>query len=274
VLFQRVITALILIPLVVAGVLYLPTLYLALLLMLVVILGGLEWTRLAGLESTPAKLMYSLILVSFMAGLASIFHLYPLSVFAFSLLFTLFWILIAFKLIRLKSLSTHPSAGFGKSVMGVLVLVPAWSSLWLIHALYQDGPYLLLFLMVLIWTADSGAYFAGSRWGRVKLAPLISPGKSREGVYGGLAGAALCGVLLYFLRPETGALPLLILLSVVVALFSVVGDLFESLMKRQAGIKDSGNLLPGHGGVLDRIDSLTAASPVFLFGLLLLELTK
>lgn len=128
--------------------------------------------------------------------------------------------------------------------------------------------------MILIWTADSFAYFAGRRWGRVKLAPQISPGKTREGVYGALIGSALCGALLHWLRPETGSLSVLVLLSVTIALFSVVGDLFESLLKRQAGLKDSGTLLPGHGGVLDRIDSLTAAAPVFLFGLLLLEILK
>ncbi|MCB1760121.1 MAG: phosphatidate cytidylyltransferase, partial [Gammaproteobacteria bacterium] len=148
---------------------------------------------------------------------------------------------------------------------------PAWISLLILHARYQDGPYLLLFLMILIWVADSCAYFAGRRWGRVKLAPLISPGKTREGVYGAMVGAAICGVLLHQLRPQTGPLYLLVVLSVLVALISVIGDLFESVMKRQAGLKDSGALLPGHGGMLDRIDSLTAAAPLFLLGMLLLE---
>ncbi len=129
----------------------------------------------------------------------------------------------------------------------------------------------MLFLLVLIWIADSGAYFAGRRWGRVKLAPAVSPGKTREGVYGALAGAMLCALALAWMRPEIGAALVTIPLCLLTCLVSVAGDLFESLIKRQAGVKDSGTLLPGHGGVLDRIDSLTAAAPVFVFGLMWLE---
>ena len=282
-LFQRVITALILIPLVIAGVLQLSTLNLSLFLALVVLMGGFEWTRLAALDSLPGKLLFLLLLALSMAGFALLFQIFrpwdsipilPDWIFPSTLLFTLFWILVTMKLVRYRpSLVTAPGR-FGKSGIGLLVLAPAWLSLLVVHGLYHDGPYLVLYLMVLIWVADSCAYFSGRRWGRVKLAPEISPGKTREGVYGALAGAALSGALLYSLRPETGSLLLLILFSVVVALFSVVGDLFESLLKRQAGLKDSGNLLPGHGGILDRIDSLTAAAPVFLFGLLLLEILK
>jgi len=274
VLFQRVITALILIPLVVAGVLQLSTLTLSLFLALVVLLGGFEWTRLAALDSLPGKLLFLLLLALSMAGFALLFHTFPLWVFPSTLLFTLFWILVTVKLVRYRPSAAAAPGRFGKSFIGLLVLAPAWLSLLVVHGLYHDGPYLVLYLMVLIWVADSCAYFSGRRWGRVKLAPEISPGKTREGVYGALAGAALSGALLYSLRPETGSLLLLILFSVIVALFSVVGDLFESLLKRQAGLKDSGNLLPGHGGILDRIDSLTAAAPVFLFGLLLLEILK
>jgi phosphatidate cytidylyltransferase len=126
----------------------------------------------------------------------------------------------------------------------------------------------VLFLLVLIWIADSGAYFAGRRWGRRKLAPLVSPGKTREGAYGALAGGLLWGGVLAALYgvsvPQQGGLVLLCLLTVVA---SIVGDLYESLSKRERGVKDSGSLLPGHGGILDRIDSLTAAAPVFALGL-------
>jgi len=274
VLLQRVITALVLIPLVIIGVLQLSTLTLALILSLLVLLGGLEWIQLATLESLLQKLLFLLALAASMAGYAAIFHTFPLWILPGTLLFAMFWVLVALKLFRYRSSATVIPGRLVKSLLGLLVLVPAWGALWVVHGLYADGPYLVLFLMVLIWVADSGAYFAGRRWGRVKLAPDISPGKTREGVYGALAGAVLCGALLYGVRPETGSLPLLLLFAVVIALFSVVGDLFESLLKRQAGLKDSGTLLPGHGGVLDRIDSLTAAAPVFLFGLLLLELLK
>jgi phosphatidate cytidylyltransferase len=136
-----------------------------------------------------------------------------------------------------------------------------------LHQNGEEGPLLLLFLLVLIWVADSGAYFAGHRWGKRKLAPVISPGKSWEGVYGALVGASLCGaVLAWYQQDEAGAL-WLIPVSVVTVAISVVGDLFESILKRRMDMKDSGNLLPGHGGMLDRIDSLTAAAPVFALGL-------
>lgn len=274
-LFQRVITALILVPLVIAGVLYLSTLSLSLLLALVVLMGGLEWTRLAALDSWSEKLLFLFVLAASMAGLGLSVHTFPNWVFPITLFSTLFWVMVTVSLIRYHPSEVATVSGrFWKSILGFLVLVPAWLSLQVTHGLYQDGPYLVLYLLVLIWVADSCAYFSGRRWGRVKLAPQISPGKTREGVYGALAGAVVCGALLYGLRPESASLPLLIFFSVIVALVSVVGDLFESLLKREAGLKDSGDLLPGHGGMLDRIDSLTAAAPVFLFGLLLLEFAK
>jgi phosphatidate cytidylyltransferase len=123
--------------------------------------------------------------------------------------------------------------------------------------------------MSLSWVADTGAYFSGRQWGRVKLSPNISPKKTREGVYGALVAVGLWSGLLIWLRPETGPVILIVLFCLAICLISVVGDLFESLLKRQAGVKDSGNILPGHGGILDRMDSLTAVAPAFMFGLLL-----
>src|SRR5690606_17335644 len=131
--------------------------------------------------------------------------------------------------------------------------------------LHEHGPAVMLFLLLLVVAADVGAYFAGRRFGRNKLAPRVSPGKTWEGVIGGLLGAALIAL-------AGGAwfgVPLVpfVALCVVAVLASIVGDLTESLFKRHAGVKDSGTLLPGHGGVLDRVDSVTAAAPVFLIGL-------
>lgn len=128
------------------------------------------------------------------------------------------------------------------------------------------------FLLMLIWIADIGAYFTGRHWGRIKLAPKISPGKTREGVYGALVGALLSGVVLAWWQGlSIQQAPFAILLCILAALFSVAGDLFWSMLKRLRGVKDSSNLLPGHGGMLDRIDSLTAAAPVFLLGLITLD---
>jgi phosphatidate cytidylyltransferase len=151
--------------------------------------------------------------------------------------------------------------------MCFVVLVPLWTAILVLHDSGDEGPYILLFLLVLIWIADSGAYFTGMRWGKRKLAPIISPGKSWEGVLGGLFGALLCGVFLaLYYQDKSGAL-WLIPISLITVAMSVVGDLFESTLKRRMDVKDSGSLLPGHGGVLDRIDSLIAAAPVFVLGL-------
>ncbi|HIP95232.1 MAG TPA: phosphatidate cytidylyltransferase, partial [Leucothrix sp.] len=131
----------------------------------------------------------------------------------------------------------------------------------------QFYPLLVLYLVFLIAIADSGAYFSGKAFGKTKLAPELSPGKTREGMFGGLAGATIWSILgaAYFGLPTAGWL-FFILLSMAVALFSVAGDLFESLIKREAGQKDSGSILPGHGGILDRIDGLLAALPLFTLG--------
>ena len=270
-LLQRIATALVLIPLVAAAVLYLPTNWLAVLLAFLVVLGGLEWARLAGLGTGGTKVLYLASIAAAMVGMLLLYRFSTGWVFPVVAVVAAGWIAVGALLIWHPSPMRLVAGQKVRLLTGMLVLVPAWGSLLAVHELFRVGPFLVLFVMVLIWIADSCAYFAGRRWGHTKLAPSISPGKTREGVYGALAGAVICGILLYLVRPETGPLIGVVAFAVGIALISVVGDLFESLIKRLAGIKDSGSLLPGHGGVMDRIDSLTAALPVFLFGLLLLE---
>jgi phosphatidate cytidylyltransferase len=146
---------------------------------------------------------------------------------------------------------------------GALVLIPAYIAL---VSLYSREPSLLLFALVIIWAADSGAYFAGKRFGRVKLAPNISPGKTWEGVIGGLVAVVLVLVTarLYWVEID---IAVIVPFCLAVATLSVVGDLTVSMFKRNAGLKDSGRVFPGHGGVLDRIDSVTAAAPLFALGI-------
>ena len=147
-------------------------------------------------------------------------------------------------------------------ICGALVLVPAWAAL---DHLYLQSPALLVFALLVVWVADIGAFFVGRGFGRVKLAPAVSPGKTWEGVLGGLAAVALLAAV--------GSQVLAINIAVVVplclamAMLSIVGDLTVSMFKRAAGVKDSGTLFPGHGGVLDRIDSVTAAAPLFALAL-------
>lgn len=153
---------------------------------------------------------------------------------------------------------------------GILTLVPAGIALVWLH---RVAPLLVVYLIVLVALADTGAYFVGRYLGRRALAPNISPGKTREGLLGGVATVLLYSTLVAGVwGPAALDGVAFVLLSMVVALVSVTGDLFESILKRRAGAKDSGSLLPGHGGILDRFDSLVAAAPVFLAGLLWLAL--
>jgi len=135
-----------------------------------------------------------------------------------------------------------------------------------------DGPELVLALLAIIWAADAGAYFAGRQWGRRKLAPRISPGKSWEGLTGGLLGGVVAA-LIASLWCQT-SVTVLVPLAVVTVVFSVLGDLLESRLKRAAGAKDSGRIIPGHGGLLDRIDSLCAAAPIFALGVQVASMSR
>lgn len=268
---QRIFTALALAPLVLGAVLLMPNSYLALVFVVILLLGAREWAILSGLPKITGQLSYILVISVFLAAAASIMNQseWILGLLTASVVW---WVVILIRLIRFRGNAQLTGFNLSQGIEGILVLAPAWLSLVLIHRLPQDGPALLVFLFLLIWSADIGAYFAGRRWGRVKLAPQVSPGKTREGVYGAIAGALLWGLILAWWQGMGLQMVLVaVFLCVVTALFSVVGDLFESMLKRQRGMKDSGELLPGHGGMLDRIDSLTAAAPVFLLGLILME---
>lgn len=163
--------------------------------------------------------------------------------------------------------SQDPAARWALRVAGIPTLVPAWIALALIH---RYDPWLLVFLLVLAAVGDSAAYFTGKRFGRHHMAPLLSPGKTWEGLAGELSAALLVSLVgAYLFAGDTVSAKVMFMVLAMLTIFaSVCGDLFESLVKRVAGVKDSGDLLPGHGGVLDRMDSHLAAGPVFLFGLM------
>lgn len=270
---QRLLTALVLIPLTVWAVLGLSSGALALLLAMFVLLGAWEWGVLMGLNSHAGRTVYlGLTLLALWVAWSVIGR--PGVLIGLLVLALAWWITALIWLVRYRPARKDGMAAMAaKGVAGILALTPAWAALVAVHANGRSGAYLLLLLLVLIWAADSGAFFAGRRWGSVKLAPQISPGKTREGVYGALAVAGLwaaAGGL--WLGLQGLHLMLFVTLCLVTVLFSIVGDLFESMIKRQRGVKDSGHLFPGHGGVLDRVDSLTAAAPVFVLGLYWLEI--
>lgn len=168
--------------------------------------------------------------------------------------------------------SLFPTTAATKALLGIFILIPAWGALFILDSIPAGGQW-VIFLLVLIWTADSSAYFVGRRWGRLKLADKISPGKTWEGVAGALFGSTLVALAFAGLWLQVTGLELLLftLLCLLTVIASIIGDLLESAFKRQANLKDSGQLLPGHGGILDRIDSLTSAAPIFVMGLALLH---
>jgi phosphatidate cytidylyltransferase len=256
---QRIITALILLPIALGGFFLLEGFGFALFIGLVVTLGAWEWARLAGFSSQPARLVYAAIVALMLFVMYLLPGLTPWVLGAS----VLWWGLATYLVLTYPRSSAHWASAACKLMIGLLILLPAWQGLVEIKK-YPLGNWLILAVMVLVWGADIGAYFSGRAFGKRKLAPQVSPGKSWEGVYGGLALSLVITVIVGFVRDWTVAELFKGLIGAAVIVFiSVVGDLTESMFKRQSGIKDSSNLLPGHGGVLDRIDSLTAAIPVF-----------
>ena len=261
---QRTWTALILGPAVMAAVLWLPTSAFALFLTLVIMVGAWEWAGLSGIDARPARLAYLAAFAVFIALLWVGSDWRPWLVW----IGAGWWAIQAVVLARVRQVAPRQGLDATSAGAGVLVLAAPWAALVDLHQSAAAGPALVLFVFLLVWIADSAAYFAGRRWGRTKLAPVLSPGKTRAGVYGALATAALGGLLLGFAWPGGIQVTLLAVgVCLLTVAFSIVGDLYESLLKRRRGAKDSGHLLPGHGGILDRIDSLTAAAPVFALGI-------
>ncbi len=271
----RVIAALIMAPAAIAAILLLPTPWLAALAALVFLIGLWEWFRLAEIDDTlprtlllVANLLLMVLLVWASAGSPD---LVPLRL--VSLLGVAWWLVALLWLRHFDFGSDHQTWARGfKLAAATLAIIPAWCALCLIHAAQPNGHRWLFVALAIVWAADSGAYFAGrtfgGRWfGPRKLAPRISPNKTYEGVLGGvLAGLIVAAAGTFFAGAGTAELPFVLIVAVVTVLGSVVGDLFESLIKRHVGAKDSGDIIPGHGGVLDRIDGVLAALPIFALG--------
>jgi phosphatidate cytidylyltransferase len=266
---QRILTAAILIPLFLAALFWLPELGWSALVLAVVMVGAYEWGRLAKLERSVAV---AYLLLTFIAMACIIGYDLSLDgrVMRFHLPFyatsALFWLIIAPLWLSMGWQVRQP---LPLAAVGWIVLIPTGMAMMDLRFV---GPKMLLACMALVWVADTAAYFAGKKFGKHKLAPSISPGKTWEGVIGAMLGvsayAAIVGGYAGLLRNYTDYLQVLPLCWLWVAL-SVAGDLFESAIKRQAGAKDSGALLPGHGGILDRIDAQTSTLPLVMLALIL-----
>ena len=261
VLKQRIITAIVLIAAVLLGVIFLPNPYFAVIALIVFVsIGGWEWSRLVTFEDFHRGLFVAwLLLMAYIAYRWTGFR------WVFIVSGVVWWIaILVFLAVYEKGTILYKDNKWLLRVSAFFVLIPAWVALITLHQYY---PLLVLYLIFLIAVTDSGAYFTGKAFGKNKLAPELSPGKTREGMFGGLAGAALWSILgVYYFNIPSHDWIYFIFLSIAVALLSVAGDLFESLIKREAGQKDSGNILPGHGGILDRVDGLLAALPLFTLG--------
>ena len=270
---QRVITALVLAIIFIVALFGLPAGYFSFFVGAIVLIGAWEWACLAGFPARWQRALYALFILVVL--LVASFYLgfegeaspnLDADAIRELLIAGCIWWAIALLLVQ-----GYPSSAllWGHKIlrllMGLLVLIPTWVALVYVRQ-QEAGAWLVLLLMLIVAMADSGGYFAGKRFGKHKLASAVSPGKTWEGFAGGLIANCVLALMLSL----TLELSLLLMLVLVVptSLVSVLGDLLESMLKRHAGIKDSGTILPGHGGILDRVDGVTAAAPVFALALL------
>jgi phosphatidate cytidylyltransferase len=260
---KRVLTAVVLAAALLAILLWMPGWVMVVALTGVLLAGAWEWSAFLRL-STPARRLQYVLLVALLLPVA-----WRVSADAdgraLILVAAVLWWITALVWIAFAPRRVSPWAA---GIAGVLALVPSWLALVVLRLAPPHGAQWVLFALILVWVADIGAFFFGRRFGRIRLAPEVSPGKTWEGVLGGVAVSALVAIggSAWFHVPLAAFLPL----CLAAVAFSVIGDLTESLLKRFAGMKDSGSVLPGHGGVMDRIDSLTGAAPVLLLGLTLM----
>lgn len=269
----RLLAALVMAPIAIAGIVLLPTPWITVMAALLFLVGLWEWFDLAEIEDPLAR---TVLLVAHLAMMVAIVWasrstagptlvLFQLA----SVIGVIWWLLALMWLGRYQFASDHDThARAFKLAAGALSVIPAWCALAWIHASKPNGHYWLLAALFVVWAADTGAYFAGRKFGKHKLAPRVSPNKTIEGLIGGVVAGVVSGVAAAFFIADAPStqLPAVALVALAAVLFSVVGDLFESLLKRHAGVKDSGHLIPGHGGILDRIDGVLAALPVFALG--------
>lgn len=276
----RLISAFILIPVVIAALFLLPLVGFAITTLVVCMLSAWEWGQLAGFKARSQRVWLAVLCGLLLAAMLVVLPEYRRTVhiplIEYSLWASLFWWAAALLLV----LFYPASAAFWRHsrtlrlIFGLLTIVPFFWGMVALRSWHYDsnhytGSLWLLYVMILVWGADSGAYLFGKMFGKHKLAPKVSPGKTWQGFIGGLFTSAVISLMFGMWANLAVAPAVLLICSVIAALASVLGDLTESMFKREAGIKDSGHMIPGHGGILDRIDSLTAAVPVFTCLLLL-----
>ena len=272
---QRIITALVLAPIAIGGIFFLPLQFFMLACAALFLLASKEWAGFVDKEASSFILYFYGALLGLTLVMMPIGDMWSAEginpVFSIGLMIAAVWWFIAFLMVfgYPKSATLWSSRKSLKTLFGLLTLIPFFWGMVAIRSVniqhdFYFGSELLMYVFLLVWAADTGAYFIGKKFGKNKLAPKVSPGKTIEGFLGGLISAMIIAFLgtIYF-AVEADKIILFLVASLVVTLVSALGDLAESIFKRESGLKDSSNLLPGHGGILDRIDSLTAAVPIF-----------
>tara|TARA_R110002167_G_scaffold77980_4_gene216175 strand:+ start:758 stop:1621 length:864 start_codon:yes stop_codon:yes gene_type:complete len=280
VLKQRIITALILAPLALFAILYLPLFSFQIMIAVVMGLGAWEWSSMSGMTRTYTKSAYAALVVAiclilsimlptdliWYQGQLNSLYTYILSVAA------IWWVVSLAMIIAYPNYtSVWYTSKILRGIFGFLTLIPTWVAVVTLRtSLFDIDPYygasLIFYVLGIVWAADIGAFFVGVKFGKHKLRPEVSPGKTLEGLMGGVfASSAIIAFAALHYQVDPSRIWLHILVGALTVGVSALGDLNESMFKRCAGIKDSGTLLPGHGGIMDRIDSLTAAFPVFAF---------
>ncbi|GAB1256752.1 phosphatidate cytidylyltransferase [Aurantivibrio plasticivorans] len=273
---QRVITAIVLAAILLGSLFALEPQWFVSVVAVFMAVAAWEWSRLAHCSGLITRTVYAASMVALqlcMLWWLGIFdgHIDSARVKTVVSVTAVWWFVAAVFVKRYPSFSSFWNNPVGQTLIGIFVIFPTLCSAAFLHA-EPNGAWLIVIMVVCVACADIGAYFVGRKFGKRKLAPAVSPGKSMEGFYGGFICSVLFATLLIVAMSVFGDRPLdwrLLLVIVPTSLVSVLGDLLESMLKRARGIKDSGRILPGHGGVLDRIDSISAAAPIFTLGYLL-----
>lgn len=287
----RILTALVLIPLVVFATFYLSPVWFAIGLGAVVLLSLYEWFNLfiPSTKRRPFKFLFGLsiyliggVALMLLAYSSELYHyqpeiryLFPLFIFFWGSIFLWMWVKDPLRSYPAPRIINHSLDSFGvgqffRLIIGYIVMMGFWLGLLTIRTASYLGPIYILSLFVFVWLADSGAYFIGKKFGQTKIFPKGSPNKTFAGFFGGYLSAIVLALIVFYCFEKSNSINFLtfMLLASVLYLFSVYGDLFESVIKRLQGVKDSGHLLPGHGGILDRLDSLYSTVPLYTFMLL------
>ena len=259
---QRVLTAIVLVAVLLGVMLGLPPMATVWLVTILVLIGAWEWAAFTGKNSPGARATYTAVIAGALLVSLYLYASQPLFVRVVMIVARVWWF-VAFLWVSLAPARVRPVSA---ALAGLLALVPCW--LALVHITFAtQSTHWVLFTLALVWAADTGAFFAGRWLGRVPLAPRVSPKKTWEGVFGGMVTSALVAWVAATWLFAVDLWPF-VLICIAVAAVSIVGDLTESMLKRAVGLKDSGTVFPGHGGMLDRIDSVTAAAPTLVFSLI------